>query len=106
MTPADIPPHLDRLQQQLASLTQEIVVQLDRGDFASAVPLYRQAMEVTRKALGEDHPRFAQSLDNLARMHLEMGGHAAALPLYRQALEIRRAALGENHPDFAQSLDN
>ncbi|MDZ7905984.1 MAG: tetratricopeptide repeat protein [Cypionkella sp.] len=31
-----------------------------------AEPLYRQAMEIDRKTLGEDHPDYATSLNNLA----------------------------------------
>ena len=56
--------------------------------------------------LGQDHPDYATSLNNLAMLYRAMGDHAAALPLFRQALEIRRTALGENHPDYAASLNN
>jgi CHAT domain-containing protein len=63
-------------------------------------------MEICRTALGEDHPHFATSLNNLALLHHSVGDHAAALPLYRWAIEIRRTAVGEDHPDYATSLDN
>jgi tetratricopeptide (TPR) repeat protein len=76
------------------------------GDRAAALPLLRQALEITRTALGEHHPDFAQSLNNLAALYRAMGDFAAALPLYRQALEIRRTTLGEHHPDFAGGLNN
>jgi hypothetical protein len=76
------------------------------GNYAAAEPLYRQALEVRRTALGEAHPDFAQSLNNLAELYRATGNYAAAEPLYRQALEVWRAALGEAHPDFAQSLNN
>jgi CHAT domain-containing protein len=76
------------------------------GDHAAALPLLRQALEVRRAALGEAHPHFATSLNNLASLYHAMGDHAAALPLYRQALEVTRAALGEAHPDFTTSLNN
>ena len=76
------------------------------GDHAAALPICRQALEITRTALGENHPGYATSLNNLALLYNAMGDHAAALPLYRQALEIRRTALGVKHPDYAESLDN
>ena len=76
-----------------------------RADQTAALHLYRKALEV-RTALGEGHPDYATSLNNLARLYQEAGNHAAALPVYRQALEIRRTALGENHPDYAQSLSS
>jgi len=74
------------------------------GDHAAALPLFRQALEIRRMALGEGHPHFATSLVNLAWLYKAMGDYAAALPLLRQALEIRRTALGEGHPDFATCL--
>ena len=74
------------------------------GDHAAALPLCRQALEIRRTALGENHPDYAGSLNNLALLYHSMGDYAAALPLLRQALEIRRIALGENHPDYATSL--
>ena len=40
---------------------------------ASALPLYRQAMEIRRTAFGEDHPNYAQSLSSLAGLYWEMG---------------------------------
>ncbi len=76
------------------------------GDYAAALPLYRQALEIRRTTLGENHPDYANSLNNLAVLYREMGDYAAALPLYRQALEIRRTTLGEDHPDYATSLNN
>ena len=47
-------------------------------------------------ALGENHPDFAQSLNNLAALYKSQANYTAAEPLYRQALEIRRVALGED----------
>jgi tetratricopeptide (TPR) repeat protein/CHAT domain-containing protein len=76
------------------------------GDHAAALPLCRQALEVTRAAVGEAHPAFAGSLAHLAELYREMGDHAAALPLFRQALEVTRGALGEAHPAFAACLNN
>ena len=53
------------------------------GDHAVALPLYRQALEIRRAALGEGHPDYAVSLINLAVVYRAMGDYAAALPLYR-----------------------
>ena len=52
-------------------------------------------MEIRRTALGEGHPDYATSLNNLAGLYHAMGRHAEAEPLYKQAMEIRRTALGE-----------
>jgi len=74
------------------------------GDDASALPLFRQAAEVFRAALGEGHPDYAKSLNNLATLCVAMGEHDAAELLYGRAAEVFRAALGEGHPDYATSL--
>ena len=41
-------------------------------------------MEIRRVALGEQHPDYAASLNNLAVLYLAMGRHAEAEPLYLQ----------------------
>ncbi len=63
-------------------------------------------MEIRRTALGERHPDYADSLNNLASLYHAMGRHADAEPLYKEAMEIRRTALGERHPSYATSLNN
>ena len=73
---------------------------------AEAESLLRQALEIRRTTLGEEHPRYATSLNNLARILQETDQSAEAEPLYRQALEIRRTTLGAEHPDYAVSLNN
>ena len=70
-----------------------------------AEPLNRQAVDIMRAAQGEQHPDYAQSLNNLAQVYCHRalrGGRA----LHRQAADIIRAAQGEQHPDYAQSLNN
>ena len=76
------------------------------GAYDRAEPLYRQALEIRKKALGEEHPDYATSLNNLAALYHAMGAYDRAEPLCRQALEIRKKALGEGHPDYATSLNN
>jgi len=78
----------------------------ERARFGEAEPLYKEALEICRAALGEDHTEFATSLNNLARLYAAMGRYGEAEPLYSHAAAIRRLILGENHPDFAQSLHN
>jgi tetratricopeptide (TPR) repeat protein len=77
-----------------------------RGQYAEAEPLLKRAMEIRRTALGETHPDYATSLNNLAGLYDAMGRHGEAEPLYLRAMEIRRTALGEQHPRYATSLHN
>jgi tetratricopeptide (TPR) repeat protein len=76
------------------------------GENAKAEPLYLQAKEIQKKVLGENHPLYATSLNNLAELYNSMGEHAKAEPLHLQAKEIQKKVLGENHPSYATSLNN
>ena len=59
------------------------------GDYARAEPLCRQALEIRRKALGEEHPDYAISLSNLANIYSSMGDYGSAEPLYRRWCRCR-----------------
>jgi hypothetical protein len=50
------------------------------GRYAEAEPLYKQAMKLYRTALGEGHPDYANTLNNLALLYDAMGRHAEAEP--------------------------
>ncbi|MBK6877849.1 MAG: tetratricopeptide repeat protein [Ignavibacteria bacterium] len=56
--------------------------------------------------LGENHPDYAKSLNNLAGFYEAIGNYEKAEPMFLEALRIRREVLGENHPSYATSLDN
>ncbi|MFN6526919.1 tetratricopeptide repeat protein [Nostoc sp. ChiSLP03a] len=76
------------------------------GNYSEAEPLYKQALELRKRLLGENHPAFATSLNNLAGLYKSTGQYSKAELLYQQALELRKALLGENHADVAASLNN
>ena len=77
-----------------------------RSTHPVAEPLMKQALEIKRKTLGEEHPGFATSCNNLALLYYSTDRYEEAEPLMKQALEIRRHVLGEEHPDFAASCHN
>ena len=41
------------------------------GDYAKAELKYKQALEVLKLTLGEDHPSYATVLDNLADVYMK-----------------------------------
>ena len=61
-----------------------------RGSYAQAEPLLRQALDINKSALGEEHPYYTISLNYLASLYKKMGSYDQAEPLYKQALDIRR----------------
>jgi tetratricopeptide (TPR) repeat protein len=78
----------------------------ERGKYADAEPLYRQALAIREEVLGPKHPHTATSYNNLA-LNLHAQGKARdAEPLFRKALAIYEEVLGPKHPDTAASYNN
>jgi tetratricopeptide (TPR) repeat protein len=75
-------------------------------DYKAAEPYYKQALEIRKKVLGEEHPDYASSLNDIGGLYSNMVDYKAAEPYYKQALEIRKKVLGEEHPDYASSLNS
>ncbi|HEX5717039.1 MAG TPA: serine/threonine-protein kinase [Thermoanaerobaculia bacterium] len=71
-----------------------------------ALPLVEAALARRRQLLGPDHPKVAQSLNDLGVLQERDGKYPAAEASYRQALAIRRQQLGPLHPDVVESLSD
>ncbi|HEX8706535.1 MAG TPA: tetratricopeptide repeat protein, partial [Myxococcaceae bacterium] len=78
----------------------------EAGHYAAAVPLIERALSLRETVLPKTHPKVADCLGILGRLHLTRVDPARAEPLLTRALEIRQAALGPNHPDVAESLND
>ncbi len=76
------------------------------GKYGKAEPLYLEAIEVTERVLGKDHPSYATSFNNLAMLYKSMGEYGKAEPLYLEAMEITERVLGKDHPSYAINLNN
>jgi tetratricopeptide (TPR) repeat protein len=77
-----------------------------QGKYKEAEPLYQQALALSQKLLGDDHPHVAQSLNNLAGLYYSQGKYKEAEPLYQQALNILEQRLGVDHPNTITVRDN
>jgi tetratricopeptide (TPR) repeat protein len=88
------------------TLNGQVAALRSRGRFKEALPLAREALEIRRQLLTENHPDYAASLNNLALLYKDMGDYPKALPLYQQARDLRKKLLTENHPSYAASLHN
>jgi tetratricopeptide (TPR) repeat protein len=77
-----------------------------QGRYEEAEPLYRDALAMKKRLLGEAHPDVATSLNNLALLYDSQGRYEEAEPLYLDALAMKKRLLGEAHPDVATSLNN
>jgi eukaryotic-like serine/threonine-protein kinase len=89
-----------RLLQTVAHSLQALGL-LDRA----AVP-QRQALELRRAHLGEEHPDTLVSINHLGLLLQAQGRFAEAEAEFSIALEARRRLLGDEHPDTLISLHN
>jgi len=85
---------------------QEVERLYSMGKYDEAIPLAQGILTVREKALGQEHPDVAKSLNRLAAIYAELGDYAKAEPLYMRSLVIQEKMLGPEHPDVAQSLNN
>ena len=66
-----------------------------RVSFDKAAPLHQRALEIRKKAFGEEHPAVTQSLDNLAAMHRAGPVNPSKLKTtLKQSLAIWRKTMG------------
>jgi tetratricopeptide (TPR) repeat protein len=74
---------------------------LNQGRFAQAEKAYREALDVYREALGDEHSETGVGYHMVAVCLNFLGKYSEALPLHRKALMIFREAHGEEHPRTA-----
>ncbi len=76
------------------------------ADWGRAEPLMRRALAIDEASFGNDHPKVAIRLNNLAHLLKATNRLAEAEPLYRRALAIDKASFGNDHPEVAKKLNN
>ncbi|MEZ6317499.1 MAG: tetratricopeptide repeat protein [Phycisphaerales bacterium] len=76
------------------------------GDLERAEGVYAEALDVSRKVFGEDHPGTLTVRGNLANVIENLGRVDEAKREQLAVLESRERALGERHPDTITSLGN
>jgi tetratricopeptide (TPR) repeat protein len=70
------------------------------GDFTVSVARYRQALDMSRKVHGEEHPFTGWDYMLLGEAHAEMGQLTTALGEMRQGVAILDRALGRQNPRY------
>ena len=63
-------------------------------------------MEIRKRVLGESHPDYSTSLNNLANYYSYLGDYTKAIEQGTQAMEIDKRVFGESHPSYATILAN
>ena len=82
------------------------VVYFDIGQYTNAEGMFREAVELRRKALGGEQPAVATALNSLVATLWQQGKLAEAETLGREVVAMRRKCLGCQHADVASSLNN
>lgn len=78
----------------------------EKAQYGKAEVLFKQALALNQKILGDCHPKVAFSLSNLVLVYLRQGRYEKAESLQLRALEIQRQTLGDYHPELLRSLNN
>ena len=89
-TQADERPEVARILNDLA------IANYESGDYATAVKLMRQALELDRAACGEQSTEVARDLDHMGWVFHGMGNFTQAETCYEQALAIVQERYGDN----------
>ncbi len=76
------------------------------GDFEKGIIIGEEAVTLAKKEFGENHPRYATSLNNLAGLYSNLSQYEKAESMYIRAKDLYKKALGETHPNYATSLNN
>jgi tetratricopeptide (TPR) repeat protein len=76
------------------------------GETEAALDAARKAITLKEKALGQDHPDVALSVENLAIALAEAGNHEEALVQANRAIALLEKGLGTGHPDLGGALNN
>jgi tetratricopeptide (TPR) repeat protein len=77
----------------------------ENGRVAQAEVFFLDALKEA-ETFGEEDPRLALSLNNLAAVYHTQGKYTMAEPLYTRSLDIKTRAHGEEHPDVALNVHN
>jgi serine/threonine protein kinase/Tfp pilus assembly protein PilF len=94
--PTDVSALLDDLAQ----------VYVAQQQWALAKQTYERALEVDRRVLGDDHPRVAERLNNLAIVAQNLGDLKLAETLFRDAIRRHERAYGDQHPETGTARGN
>jgi serine/threonine protein kinase len=91
---------------RVAESLNHLGVQLRDVDWQRSLSLLKEALAMRRQVLGNDDPKVAITLVELARTYVDRGMAAEAEPLLRESLAIRRKAFGNVHREVAVSLND
>jgi eukaryotic-like serine/threonine-protein kinase len=91
---------------RVAQSLNDLGVQVREADWERSVSLLKEALAMRRQVLGNEDPKVAITLVELARSYVDRGRGGDAEPLLREALAIRRKVLGDGHRETGTSMND
>ena len=76
------------------------------GHYQEAIKYCRDAKNMCKIVIGENHPEYARCLSALSGIYTSCGNFERAIDNEKEALNIISVYLGKKHPEYAISLDN
>ncbi|KAH6957931.1 hypothetical protein BKA56DRAFT_197550 [Ilyonectria sp. MPI-CAGE-AT-0026] len=76
----------------------------DLGKLQISMDMREQALELSTRVFGPEHPNTLGSMHNFAITLWKRGKYVAAESMHRQTLELRKRILGPEHPDTLASM--
>jgi len=95
---------LSNLPRTPGLLNKLAVLYHSQEKYAGAEKLYKQALEVSKKAKGDQNREMASILNNLATLYHDQMMYEEAEPLYKKSLSIVEKVYGPNHLKVARRL--
>ncbi len=89
-----------------AVLNNQSALAISDGRKEESRELVDQAMDVSSRILGKEHPEYAKGLSNLGAITFDSGKREEAEALYKMALELREKSLGKDDPLVGRSCRN
>jgi tetratricopeptide (TPR) repeat protein len=77
----------------------------EHGNYPEAQKMFAAAVQEA-EPFGDQDPRLARSLNDLAAAYAAQGKYTAAEPLYKRSLVMLEKAYGPDHPAVATALSN
>ncbi|HEX5108379.1 MAG TPA: tetratricopeptide repeat protein [Vicinamibacterales bacterium] len=93
-------------EEQIDVLNGRVFEMYQQRQFVEAIETAKLAYQLSTALLGEQHPKTAAALNNLAELHRVLGNDAEAEPLLERSLALSRQIFGETHANVGLTLNN
>ena len=97
---------LNAIRQQAEHLQRTTADLYDKGKYRDAIVAAKQVVEINRQLFGDNHPRYAASVNNLGELYRAQAEYTKAEVAFSQALLILKKTAGKEDSQYALVLLN